>query len=301
MASDPSEGTDEAELVRYAGAAESGSEHPIARAVSAHATQVVGRLPAPEDLQSTPGQGVTATIAGRELKVGRRDWVAGPNCTGFELSGPSRAETHKIGRNSEHGLTEVAVGWDGVYRGSIYVADQVKDTSAEAVSRFRALGLTPVLLTGDNQDAAESVAAQVGIERVIAGVLPDGKVAAITDLQRDGRTVAMVGDGVNDSAALAQADLGIALGTGTDAAIQAADLTLMRGDLMVAADAIRLSRATLARIRGNLFWAFAYNVAAIPLAALGFLNPMIAGAAMAFSSVFVVLNSLRLRAFRPLA
>ena len=201
----------------------------------------------------------------------------------------------------ELAATEVAVAWDGRFRGTILVADTVKETSPAAVRRFRELGLTPILLTGDNWDAAKAVAAEVGIPDVIAEVLPQDKVAKVTQLQASGRRVAMVGDGVNDSAALAQADLGIALGTGTDAAIQAADLTLMRGDLMLAADAIRLSRATLARINGNLFWAFAYNVAAIPLAALGFLNPMIAGAAMAFSSVFVVLNSLRLRTFQASA
>lgn len=294
----PAEGTDEAELLRYAGAAEAGSEHPVARAVAAHAASEL----TVESLENVPGQGVVALVAGREVRVGRRSWVVGDairtldaDSGASEGSGDDRAR--KSGRVAA--LTEVAVAWDGAYRGSIYVSDQVKDTSAKAVHRFRKLGLTPILLTGDNQAAAESVAGQVGIEKVIAGVLPDGKVAAVRELQQAGKTVAMVGDGVNDSAALAQADLGIALGTGTDAAIQAADLTLMRGDLLVAADAVRLSRATLARIRGNLFWAFAYNVAAIPLAAAGFLNPMIAGAAMAFSSVFVVLNSLRLRAFRP--
>ncbi|MBN9105792.1 MAG: copper-translocating P-type ATPase [Propionibacteriaceae bacterium] len=296
----PAEGVDEAELLRYAGAAESGSEHPVARAVAEYAASPL----AVEALMNTPGQGVIASIAGREVRVGRRAWVTSDAIRTLDAdSGAPGGSQNDRKRKSGHavGLTEVAVAWDGVYRGSIYVSDQVKDTSAKAVHRFRRLGLTPILLTGDNQAAAESVAAQVGIEKVIAGVLPDGKVDAVRELQQSGKTVAMVGDGVNDSAALAQADLGIALGTGTDAAIQAADLTLMRGDLLVAADAVRLSRATLARIRGNLFWAFAYNVAAIPLAALGFLNPMIAGAAMAFSSVFVVLNSLRLRAFRPLA
>jgi P-type Cu+ transporter len=194
----------------------------------------------------------------------------------------------------------VAVGWDGAVRGHIAVADTVKDTSAEAVRRLRALGLHPVLLTGDNATVAADVAARVGIDEVVADVLPADKVDVVKRLQSDGRVVAMVGDGVNDAAALAQADLGLAMGTGTDVAIEASDLTLVRGDLTAAADAIRLSRATLRTIKGNLGWAFGYNVAAIPLAAAGLLNPMLAGAAMAFSSVFVVSNSLRLRRFRPL-
>ena len=197
------------------------------------------------------------------------------------------------------GRTVVLVAWDGTVRGLVTVADAVKDTSAEAVAQLKRLGLTPVLLTGDNATVARQVAAEVGIERVIAEVLPQDKVAVIAGLQRDGKVVAMVGDGVNDAAALAQADLGLAMGTGADVAIEAADLTLVRGDLRAAVDAIRLARRTLTTIKGNLFWAFAYNVAAIPLAALGLLNPMIAGAAMAFSSVFVVSNSLRLRTFQP--
>ncbi len=192
----------------------------------------------------------------------------------------------------------MTVAWDGRAHGVLVVADTVKPTSAEAVRRLRDLGLTPVLLTGDHERAARAVAAEVGIERVVAGVLPAGKVDVVAGLQAEGRVVAMVGDGVNDAAALAQADLGLALGTGTDVAIQASDLTLVRGDLRVAADAVRLARRTLATIRGNLFWAFAYNVAALPLAAAGLLDPMIAGAAMALSSVFVVTNSLRLRTFR---
>ncbi len=198
------------------------------------------------------------------------------------------------------GRTAVAVGWDGRARAVLVVSDAVKPTSAEAVRGLRALGLTPVLLTGDNEAVARAVAAEVGIEEVIAGVLPEDKVAVITRLRSEGRTVAMVGDGINDAAALATADLGLAMGTGTDAAIEAGDLTLVRGDLRTAADAIRLARATLNTIRANLFWAFGYNVAALPLAAAGLLNPMIAGAAMAFSSVFVVGNSLRLRRFRSL-
>lgn len=199
------------------------------------------------------------------------------------------------------GRTAVTVGWDGAARAVLVVSDAVKPTSAEAVRRLRDLGLTPVLLTGDNQAVAAAVAAEVGIDEVIAEVLPEDKVAVIERLQSEGRSVAMVGDGVNDAAALARADLGLAMGTGTDAAIEAGDLTLVRGDLRAAADAIRLARATLGTIRTNLFWAFGYNVAALPLAAAGLLNPMIAGAAMAFSSVFVVGNSLRLRRFRALS
>ncbi len=193
----------------------------------------------------------------------------------------------------------MVAGWDGVARGVLAVADTVKETSAEAVRELRALGLTPVLLTGDNRAVAEAVARTVGIDedRVIAEVLPEDKADVVRRLQQEGRSVAMVGDGVNDAAALAVADLGLSLGTGTDAAIEAGDLTLVRGDLRVAADAIRLSRRTLSTIKGNLVWAFGYNVAALPLAAAGLLNPMIAGAAMAFSSVFVVTNSLRLRSF----
>jgi Cu+-exporting ATPase len=195
----------------------------------------------------------------------------------------------------------VFAGWDGAVRGALVVSDTIKPTSAEAVRRLRRLGLSPVLLTGDNERAARSVAEAVGIGEVITGVLPAGKVAAIRRLQQAGRVVAMAGDGVNDAAALAQADLGLAMGTGTDAAIEASDLTLVRGDLLAVPDAILLSRRTLATIKGNLFWAFGYNAAAIPLAALGFLNPLIAAAAMAFSSVFVVGNSLRLRRWRPRA
>jgi Cu+-exporting ATPase len=201
----------------------------------------------------------------------------------------------------DEGRTAIAVGWDGAARGVLVVADAIKDTSAEAVTRFRALGLRPILLTGDNEAAAASVAKAVGIDEVIAEVLPQDKVDVVKRLQGQGKVVAMVGDGVNDAAALAQADLGLAMGTGTDVAIEASDLTLVGGDLRAASDAIRLSRRTLATIKGNLFWAFAYNVAALPLAAAGLLNPMLAGAAMAFSSLFVVSNSLRLRRFQPLS
>jgi Cu+-exporting ATPase len=212
---------------------------------------------------------------------------------------PLPAELAEVKDRAEAaGRTAVLVGWDGAVRAVLVVADTVKPTSAAAVAHLQRLGLRPILLTGDNELAARAIAAEVGIDEVIAGVLPAGKVDAVRRLQLEGRVVAMVGDGVNDAAALAQADLGLALGTGTDVAIEASDLTLVRGDLRAAADAIRLSRRTLRTIKGNLFWAFAYNVAALPLAAAGRLNPLIAGAAMAGSSVFVVTNSLRLRRFR---
>ncbi|MGW2567064.1 heavy metal translocating P-type ATPase [Streptomyces sp. NPDC001537] len=279
-------GTDEKEVLRLAGAVEHASEHPVARAIALGAEERVGRLPEVEGFENVPGRGVRGRVEGREVAVGRL-FEGLPE----ELA-RARAEAESDGR------TAVVVGWDGVARGVVAVADAVKQTSAQAVRELRALGLTPVLLTGDNRAVARAVADEVGIEQVIAEVLPEDKVAAVRRLQAEGRTVAMVGDGVNDAAALATADLGLAMGTGTDAAIEAGDLTLVRGDLRVAADAIRLSRRTLATIKGNLVWAFGYNVAALPLAAAGLLNPMIAGAAMAFSSVFVVTNSLRLRTFR---
>ncbi|MBM7440595.1 cation-translocating P-type ATPase [Streptomyces sp. HB132] len=284
--------TDEAEVLRLAGALEHSSEHPIARAVAEGAAGTVGALPVPEDFANVPGLGVQGVVEGRAVLVGREKLLAE-----WAVELPQELRNAKDAAEKE-GKTVVAVAWDGEARAVLEVADAVKDTSAEAVERLRGLGLTPVLLTGDNKAVAESVAAQVGIDEVIAEVMPQDKAEVVRKLQAEGRSVAMVGDGVNDAAALAQADLGLSMGTGTDAAIEAGDLTLVRGDLRVAADAIRLSRRTLGTIRSNLFWAFAYNVAALPLAAAGLLNPMIAGAAMAFSSVFVVGNSLRLRGFR---
>ncbi|MFJ9146789.1 heavy metal translocating P-type ATPase [Streptomyces sp. NPDC102270] len=278
--------TDEKQVLRLAGALEHASEHPVARAVAAGAEERVGPLPAAERFENVPGRGVRGRVEGREVAVGR-------------LFDVLPAELARAKEEAERdGRTAVVVGWDGQARGVLAVADAVKETSAEAVRSLQALGLRPVLLTGDNRTVAEAVAQAVGIDEVIAEVLPEDKVDAVRRLQGEGRVVAMVGDGVNDAAALAVADLGLAMGTGTDAAIEAGDLTLVRGDLRVAADAIRLSRRTLSTIKGNLVWAFGYNVAALPLAAAGLLNPMIAGAAMAFSSVFVVTNSLRLRAFR---
>ncbi|WP_369372436.1 heavy metal translocating P-type ATPase [Promicromonospora sp. Populi] len=279
------------EVLRLAGALEDASEHPIAQAIAKAATQQVGTLPTPESFQSILGTGVQGIVDGHAVVVGRESLLA-------DWSQHLSADLAEAKVQAEvEGRTVVAVGWDGQARGLLVVADQVKPTSADAVAQLVALGLTPVLLTGDNRAVAEQVAAEVGIARVIAEVLPQDKADVIAALQAEGKVVAMVGDGVNDAPALAQADLGLAMGTGTDAAIEAADITLVRGDLRSAADAIRLSRKTLGTIRTNLFWAFGYNVAAIPLAALGLLNPMLAGAAMAFSSVFVVGNSLRLRSF----
>ncbi|MBK6047659.1 heavy metal translocating P-type ATPase, partial [Streptomyces sp. MBT55] len=286
------DGTDEAEVLRIAGALENASEHPIAQAVASAATAATGPLPTPEDFANVPGLGVQGIVEGHAVLVGREQLLAE-----WEIRLPAHLAEAKQAAEAA-GRTAIAVAWDGEARAVLEVADAVKDTSAEAVRRLRALGLTPILLTGDNRAVAESVAAEVGIDEVYAEVMPQDKVDVVKRLQAEGRSVAMVGDGVNDAAALAQADLGLAMGTGTDAAIEAGDLTLVRGDLNAAADAIRLSRRTLSTIRTNLFWAFAYNVAALPLAAAGLLNPMIAGAAMAFSSVFVVGNSLRLRTFK---
>ncbi|MFL6053020.1 MAG: heavy metal translocating P-type ATPase [Actinoallomurus sp.] len=286
------DGQDTDEVLRLAGALEDSSEHPIAQAITKGAVQRVGALPRPEEFANVEGLGVQGIVEGHAVLVGRTRLLE-------EWSQHLPAELERAKAAAEgKGRTAVAVGWDGQARAVLVVADTIKDTSAEAVARFRALGLTPVLLTGDNEAVARAVAAEAGIDEVVAEVLPADKVDVVKRLQGRRKVVAMVGDGVNDAAALAQADLGLAMGTGTDVAIEAADLTLVRGDLRAAADAIRLSRRTLGTIKGNLFWAFAYNVAALPLAAAGLLNPMLAGAAMAFSSVFVVSNSLRLRRFQ---
>jgi P-type Cu+ transporter len=261
------DGSTRNDTLRLAGAVEDASEHPIGRAIAEAARAEVGDLPAVEDFRNMPGEGVVGRVGGRLVQVRR-----------------------------ENG--EIVVRADGIARASLVLEDRIKSTSADAVRELKQLGLAPVLLTGDNEGTARSVASDVGIDRVLAGVLPDGKAAEIRRLQESGEVVAMVGDGINDAPALAQADLGLALGTGTDVAIEASDLTLVSGDLRAAADAIRLARRTLRTIKGNLFWAFAYNVAAIPLAVAGLLNPIVAAAAMAFSSIFVVTNSLRLRRFR---
>ncbi|HEU5151913.1 MAG TPA: heavy metal translocating P-type ATPase [Iamia sp.] len=286
-------GTDEAEALRLAGSVEDASEHPIARAIAAGARDRGIALAPVESFASTQGLGVTGVVDGHAVVAGRERFLADWSIHLPDDLAAARDAAEALGR------TPVLVGWDGEARAVVVVSDTVKATSAEAVDRFRRLGLRPVLLTGDNERAARHVAGQVGIDEVVAEVLPADKVDVVRRLQAEGRVVAMVGDGVNDAAALAQADLGLAMGTGTDVAIEASDLTLVRGDLRAAADAIRLSRRTLAIIKGNLFWAFAYNVAALPIAAAGLLNPMLAGAAMAFSSVFVVTNSLRLRRFQP--
>ena len=294
----PAAGVEVAELLRLAGALEDASEHPVAAAVADGARERVGELPAVESFASTQGLGVHGVVDGRAVAAGRAAWLA------RDWAQPLDDRLTRARRDAESaGRTVIAVGWDGTGRGLLVVADTVKPTSEQAISELRGLGLRPVLLTGDNAAAAAAIAGEVGIDPadVIAEVLPADKLRTVTELQRRGRVVAMVGDGVNDAAALAQADLGIAMGTGTDVAIEASDLTLVRGDLRAAVDAIRLSRRTLGTIKGNLFWAFAYNVAALPLAMAGLLNPLVAGAAMAFSSVFVVSNSLRLRRFRAVS
>ena len=286
------DGTDSDEVLLLAGAVEAASNHPIAQAIAAAATHRLGELPPTTAAHSHDGLGASADVGERTVWIGRPQLLVD---NGLEIPDALAAA---FGRIAEGGETAVLLGWDGRARGVVGVRDAIKGTSAEAIAQFRDLGLNPILLTGDNERVAHQVARELGIPEVLAEVMPRDKVAKVKELQAAGRTVAMVGDGVNDAAALVQADLGIAMGTGSDVAIAASDLTLMRGDLRLAADAIRLSRRTLGVIKGNLFWALAYNVAALPLAALGLLNPMIAGAAMALSSVFVVSNSLRLNRFR---
>ncbi len=287
------QGADEAELMRLVAGAEDASEHPIARAIATYGRERLGTLPEVESFSARAGLGVEAVVDGHAVVVGRpgllADW-------GIRLPEELAEE---VARLEAEGSTVVGAAVDGAAVGLVAVADRLKPTSRQAVAELRSLGLTPVLLTGDNERTARSIAGEVGIERVLAGVLPEEKAAEVARLQEAGEVVAMVGDGVNDAPALARADLGLSIGTGTDVAIEASDITLVAGDLRAAADAIRLSRRTLRTIEGNLFWAFGYNVAAIPLAVAGLVNPIVAAAAMAFSSVFVVTNSLRLRRFRP--
>jgi len=286
------DGEDEALVLARAAAVEAGSEHPIGRAIVEATTERGLELPTVSDFTAHAGSGVQATIDGNTVIVGRAPWL-----TADPKIDVSDAALTAVEKAEAAGSTAMVVAWDGRARGVLVVGDTVKASSADAIAEFTRLGLRPVLLTGDNAGAAASVASVVGITDVHAGISPQGKVEVIRQLQAEGRVVAMVGDGVNDSAALAAADLGIAMGAGTDAAIAASDITVVSGDLLVVGDAVRLAKRTLGIIRGNLFWAFAYNVAALPIAMLGLLNPLIAGAAMAFSSVFVVMNSLRLRGF----
>ena len=289
----PAPGVAEDELVRVVAAAEDASEHPIARAIAAYGRERLGTLCEVESFSARAGLGIEAVVDGRSVVVGRPSLLAD---WGISLSDELTAE---VARLEATGATVVAVATDGSVAGLVAAADRIKATSRTAIAELRALGLTPVLLTGDNEATARAVAAAVGIERVLAGVLPEDKAAEVARLQAAGEVVAMVGDGVNDAPALAKADLGLSIGTGTDIAIEASDITLVSGDLRAAADAIRLSRRTLSTIKGNLFWAFGYNAAAIPLAVAGVVNPIVAAAAMAFSSVFVVTNSLRLRRLSP--
>ncbi|NLA34121.1 MAG: heavy metal translocating P-type ATPase, partial [Actinobacteria bacterium] len=287
--------TTEDEVLRVAGAVEAASEHPIAQAIARGAVEKVGDLPPVHDFTALEGRGVRGAVDGRAVLIGRERLL---EAEGVEVPAAVRSAREAA---EGRGETAVIVAWDGIARGVVGVADAIKPTSARAIAELRSLGLTPILLTGDNATVAAQVGAEVGIDEVIAEVLPSEKVDVVARLQREGKVVAMVGDGVNDAPALAQADLGMSMGTGTDVAIEASDITLVSGDLRAAVDAIRLSRKTLRTITSNLFWAFAYNVAAIPLAAFGLLNPMLAGAAMAASSVFVVSNSLRLRRFRSVS
>jgi Cu+-exporting ATPase len=285
------EGADPGKVLKLAGAVEDASEHPIAQAIAAGAKEKFGSLPQIEGFVNAEGLGASGVVDGTRVLIGRAQHFADH---GSEVSEALLALRDRVERE---GSTAVLAGWDGHARGVLGVGDTVKPSAREAVRELISLGLRPILLTGDNETVARAVAAEVGIDEVVAGVLPKGKVEVVSRLQAEGHVVAMVGDGVNDAPALATSDLGIAMGTGTDVAIQAGDLTVVRSDLNAVADAIRLARRTFATIRGNLIWAFGYNVAALPLAAAGLLNPMIAGAAMALSSVFVVTNSLRLRHF----
>jgi Cu+-exporting ATPase len=287
-------GITEDDLMAMAGAVENASEHPVARAIAVSATARLDDVAPVSDFRNERGLGVSGRVKGRHVFVGRPTWLSSAGGATPVSAGWLNAFVQKW---ESRGATVVAVAWDGRVHGAIAVADSVRPTSKAAIAQFRRMGIEPILLSGDNATTARAVAEDVGITEVIAEVLPADKVAVIAGLQAKGRNVAMVGDGVNDAAALVQADLGIAMGSGSDVTVEASDLTLIRTDLLAAVDAIRLSRKTLRTIQGNLFWAFAYNVCMIPLAALGLLNPLLAGAAMALSSVFVVANSLRLRSF----